>query len=921
MVVVMATRSSVGYSCPLVPYSCPNLAPFPSLVLSVAILLLLSQCVAGSSLHVALAQTSDAVPSILSISGCALQFGAATSGCVPPVQLTLTGFNFRSASSIVNVSGTICSAPTVSNSTYLTCSMPAAESLLPLHTLLPVNVFDRISGLSSIPAPLLSLSQLPPVWLISVSGCDDFSTSMTYNCSTNTSVLTVRGSGFSSGMDAAPWLIRWTAATRLVSSVVPSLTFVNSTSCTFSLSDLVVLGGPLSNISRVTFVLLRGSFVATPPLSFTFLSTTANSAPSPSTLTAVTSGSVTVTAVTGCTPQSTNVNVAIGCYATSVVTIMGSGFPSSIAPLVVIVGNTSCSLFTLTDGLGCTLASWWNPIVSDAFLPVTVFNLFTLQQSTPYPGVQLAPLFQPVVSSISGCQGEGTLTALCNINTDVLTLTGSGFVIDRISLVLVEGVSEQLLYPKAISPTAILLPINSTWINSFLQLFLASTVYPVTLVVRHGLMISNAVAFTVAPPILQLTGIAPGPGQFACMAASSLLVVDCSPGLSQISINGVNLIGTLQVTVGSLPCNSLRVSSQVPSIICTLPAPESYIPGLAFDVLVTQTLASLVTTVIMSSAVAFTAKPTISSATSQFCPRDFSENVDSTSWTQYCASGDVLTVVGAFFSPSPLLSIVFSVTRGVTVQQSRSCGNVTVLSTNALTCFLPALSNSEFQLYGAGNYLDLSVYENATSFSNQVSVLLYRNIASAAVLSISGCGSTNAATRGVQNCQTGDVLTINGLGFFTAQPSGLRVDIWEPTEQVIYACQVPIALRGTTITCRLPYIVLVQTQVVLPIRVRTSASTSNWLQALGYSNGNTSVTGSASTDPSPSYRSAFIVCVSLLAVLIMTQVASIAFIVYTRSRTSRLLASHTGPSEEQPERWAASAKRRQPQLSWEMELH
>ena len=270
-------------------------------------------------------------------------------------------------------------------------------------------------------------------------------------------------------------------------------------------------------------------------------------------------------------------------------------------------------------------------------------------------------------------------------------------------------------------------------------------------------------------------------------------------------------------------------------------------------------------------------------------------------WTQYCASGDVLTVLGAFFSPTPL-SILFTATRGVVVQQSRPCGNVTALSINALTCVLPVLNNSDYQLYGAGNYVDISVYQNATSFSNRVSVLLYRSLVSAGILSLSGCGITNAATRGVQNCQTGDVLTINGVGFSAGQSDALRVDIWEPTEQVIYACQVPVALTSATITCRLPYIPVVPTEMVLPIRVRTSVSTSNWLQALGYGVGDPGVTASSSMDPSTSYRSEFIVCVSLLALLIVTQAGSITFIVYKRLRPTGLLSSHTSESDLHPGR-------------------
>ena len=130
---------------------------------------------------------------------------------------------------------------------------------------------------------------------------------------------------------------------------------------------------------------------------------------------------------------------------------------------------------------------------------------------------------------------------------------------------------------------------------------------------------------------------------------------------------------------------------------------------------------------------------------------------------------------------------------------------------------------------------------NSSATSNAVTVGLYRSLGSLEVTSVSGCQSQDATGRGAQGCLTNDLLTIRGANF---NATGMAVEMYELDAQLLYLCQLPTVINSSTMTCRLPYIASLQTQIItLPIRVTLGRAMSNWLLGVGYS-------GSLNSSPS-----------------------------------------------------------------------
>jgi hypothetical protein len=133
-----------------------------------------------------------------------------------------------------------------------------------------------------------------------------------------------------------------------------------------------------------------------------------------------------------------------------------------------------------------------------------------------------------------------------------------------------------------------------------------------------------------------------------------------------------------------------------------------------YDLVLTQGSVN-VTQFNLASAIAFTARPSITSVTSQYCPPD---------WTLtylkvlLCPPGAVLTIVGTFFSPAEQLSVLVSLPPGAFPPfPPIPCTDVALSSPTTLTCVLPAINNTSVQATLQSYANNLQVYENATSYS------------------------------------------------------------------------------------------------------------------------------------------------------------------------------------------------------------
>ena len=802
------------------------------------------------------------VPVITAISGCPGQNGPATFNCQFRGNwfvLTINGTGLDWTRQIVNVSGGICT-PTGGTDTVMQCQLyNPADYPWPADTPLPVTVFDLISGVSSAPVSLITFIAYPPLTLTSASGCDSNGSASTYNCSTDSSIITLTGSGFAplpSGSMQLSWIVvpqQYQYTTGLTTFPIYSLNVVNDTTITFPLSDLN--RGSLPNTGRLCVTLFRAYIVQ--PSSFvclTFVPTASNSRPAPN----ITASQPVITGVSGCSSSANN--ITLGCSRRSYLTITGTGFPT--LGVVVSVGGEGCGLMQqgqTSTNIECYLPRYWNGAHSLDLLPVVVMGLWNQVQSAPFYGVQLAPVIVPNLSSISGCQGSGLQTSNCQLQSggqvDAITITGSG-------LSNAYGYADwqvwfgpylqtsgyYFLYLPGQTDTSATIPLNAsstqlTGLQELAALDVAnSSVY--VLLTKDEVM-SNALAISLAPIYLNISGLD------GCSPVSGFLLEDCVPGDSYLRIFATNVYPPISITVADQLCTGLQV---LPGFVqCLLAAPEGFLPEVPYNVIVTQGSNQY----IVPSAVAFTSRPVILDITSSVCAPDYLSQQSPPQLN--CMAGDTVVIIGSFVA-SPVSLAVLLTANQVTV----ACSSPVLLSVWALSCVLPVLNSTQAAAL-LGVSVAVQVVFNVSSASNLVSVGLYRTASSLGVTALSGCQQQDLQGRGVEGCVTGAVLTVRGQNFNAT----VAVEVYELASEQLYLCQLPTVQSAEQLTCRLPYIANLEEQsITLPIRVRLGASTSNWLLGVGYSSalpvpGSTCPSGSSST----SYLSAFIVCFVLSVVL------------------------------------------------------
>ena len=794
-------------------------------------------------------------PVIYSISGCPVVDGNTTSSCYAGSNtvLTIAGANLPLIFSLVNISGVPCRYPTGSSS-RIYCQMMSGDLPLPLDTFLPVTITDATTLLTSDPAPLVSFSSYPPVVLSSISGCVDVG-STTTNC-TSFSSLTVTGSGFTPGMGSRldnSWQLSFTALT-LVTLPVNTWRYLIPTSFSFNFSAMVGTTARLLNTGLVSFFVTHDTRVST-PLTFGFIP-----APGSPESPARPSSPMNITSITSsqCTRPATG-GVANNCNKPLTLTLRGTDFP--INPFVT-VADERCTPAGVTSTIQiiCRIPDSFSQMPRGVFLPVVVYDLYNNVQTPPYYGVRLAPLTPPYIQSISGCVGSGQMTSSCYFESSFITLTGSGFNDDLLSWQV--GVGSTVLSND-----------NGDWefLGSQLVIPLIGLSNPdrlpnangtYMLYVIHGVQLSNAVFLTYSQSALNVSRIVSNDAEYACTSVSLRQLTDCVAGVSVLTIYGTAFSASTTVFIANTPvdCRLFQDALGQNDLYCTVPVVEGAQGGVPYDLVVKDGGLDGVQ-VVVPGAISYTYRPTISSITSRFCPRD-PIRIKADAYSMLCAAGDVITVIGGGFVQSDALQVVLSIayvtTSGYTTVE-RLCAPITVLSSSTLTCVLPALNATEMAVFG-DQYATVEVHNNGSSVSNFIYVQLYRSPTHPAVYSVTGCAGPDDTGRGVVGCKTGSLVTINGDNFGT---SDVQVDVYAFDVQLSYICQLASISQGTQVTCVLPYIAHLESELTLPIRVTAQGIQSNWLLGIGISAGLTPSGQGASIASGTSYLAPFIVFVVL----------------------------------------------------------
>ena len=547
---------------------------------------------------------------------------------------------------------------------------------------------------------------------------------------------------------------------------------LSDTLMTISLSDIATNNGrKLQNTGQLCITPQRGYVVMAPnPVCLTFNVTSSNSVQGP----ANNASNPVITGVSGCAVDYNN--ATYGCLRNDL-TITGSGFPAR--GVVITVGDVRCGQYgaalTPPDKIVCYYTRQWNGPPTGQLVPVVIQDLNYGILSAPFYGVSFGELDVPVITAISGCQGSGLVTTMCSADTDAITLTGVGFDTPNtlgwsVSFGNIAKPVWNYYVPTLQTDTSVVLALNvsSDLVGSLKQAaagLRVNNTIPVWFS-KNDVVISNPVYITLAPIYINVTRLD------GCETRTDFLIADCTPGVSVLSVYATNIYPPLSITVGGVACTQVDVLSSFVS--CVLGAPESFLPSVAYDVVVVQGLSE----VVIPAAVQFTARPTIQTISSAVCASDY---LSPTSLHALdCTAGDVITLVGSFFSFTPQLQVRMLDDAGTVLAL---CEDVTLLTSWSLQCTLPVVNGSQAAAV-LGRNINVLVYENATSASNPLATVLYRAPTSVGVSGCSGCSGVDSTGRGTSGCVTSDVITVSGQNFVLPVGGQLQVVVYELSTQV-----------------------------------------------------------------------------------------------------------------------------------------
>ena len=846
-------------------------------------------CLACGSAMVA-AQPPSAAPIISGVSGCPMSADNSTLLCSLPFTLTISGSNLNANYQLLNLSNTACFPYGSQSSSQLSCYVQNRYTPVSVGygAPLPISVLDLSSLLQSNTVTALQLQPLPPVTLTSISGCEGSGPS-TNNCDLRSSVVTISGSGFQ--YDNQPWYLLVSTQSQLYTdqpgylmpafypivggnSIVLQLNYTLSKvwpqsapfgrSTAGNMSVCFTHGNTLSNCLALSY------YWTAPNSSQPTVQPTAGLAVNPA---------ITVSSVTGCPAVFSNGSTA-NCLGFVSLTITGSNFPLLFAGLLVAIGPVRC-IHPSSSGssISCYIPDEYTAVQYGQWLPVVIIDTVHQLQSPPFSLVMFNEPAHIVLSSVTGCAGDGLTgalsTSLCQLSSDVLTLTGSGFGTPGVWQ-LAAQVLGSTAYRTLISldsyignSSSFVVPVSSA-IGSLLSLATGSNL-TVNFCLIHDNQLSSSCASISAevpnPVVTSLTGC----------GSAGLNISSCNPGVSYLSLYGNYFLSPVVVTVGGENC-ALQ-SSQIQYLQCQLPIIPGFIPGLYYDVVVANSIGSFV----LPAAVTFTAHPTIFSISSQFCPPDFSPpRVQPVAL--YCPANSTLTILGAFFSAATSLSVLITIPY---VSGPLNCSNPQFQSSNVLTCTLP----------NPGNWVSfnptysVTVWENSSFPSNSIDTLLFYNPATDPhIFSVQGCQAQDPATQGVAGCQTGNQITVNGVNFVA---SSITTQLQIFSQGDIFLCASPRVLSSTQVTCLLPYLTTSAVDSVLPIRVANMAGrTSNWLIGINYQ-------PLASTGSSSMSDTKFIIAMAVLLPVIVLLLLAVAVLYWRGAAGGKALFTSRQSSDDE----------------------
>jgi hypothetical protein len=355
----------------------------------------------------------------------------------------------------------------------------------------------------------------------------------------------------------------------------------------------------------------------------------------------------------------------------------------------------------------------------------------------------------------------------------VLTLRGSGFhwYYRQSGDSLAIGNNSYWLQPGSnfditmivLNDTTALVPLNRSYIYLVLPYHYNGVVLPLRLAMPKynasfggfKAFATNSLSISFVPlpaPIITLVKRHSGRQSYCVPANSSDAsspIVNCEPLFSTIWIEAWYSYDAT-ITVGGYPCNSQSFyASRHPGFVCSLPLIPSFIPGLQYNV----TMSNYAGSFTVPAAVAFTGLPFVYALTA--C-----EDIGTSYNGGYCLEGQRIVIYGDHLLPDPSLQVLLINAKYGDDSIQPRCLQPAFVNCTAVTCVLPSFSNATQASFFVGTYLRVRVIY-ASSRSNDFSSTVYIDPLSPVITGVTGCSAGSTALVAT-DCRSGDVLALTG---------------------------------------------------------------------------------------------------------------------------------------------------------------
>ena len=432
-------------------------------------------------------------------------------------------------------------------------------------------------------------------------------------------------------------------------------------------------------------------------------------------------------------------------------------------------------------------------------------SIYTLSSPKPYPAFTLLPYPAPYITSVSGCQpnADPLVTFNCRMDVDTLTLTGGGFA--QLSSFWVWTASNVTgSRGSQVTPTTAGVSVNDTVINlslsdTFGYLIVAAhyrgLVVSVWLSWTAGGAVSDKFNITLLPPPLPIVTALSVTNEKAVVVGNLSTYPTCVPGIDTLMISGKWLYD-VSVTVGGYPCTTNVYSSGV-GYQCLLPIIEPFVSGAMYDVVVQNEQGVIV----LPGVVGFTSLPSLAAVSVCWWSGLWAINGNPLS---RCVAGETLTVTGRRFmqQSTSLVNVTFTtqpsaITGGPPF--TFTCLTPTILNDTTLTCVLPPVNRAGI----LGQALTVGTTWSDGYSTNQLTRYIYDWPNAPRILCMQGCGmSSNLSSGlGLQNCQQGEVITLQGTNLEI--PGGWLAQSLYITGFPVWYCAPLTVQSNRSITCQL----------------------------------------------------------------------------------------------------------------------